>query len=138
TWPQAKKHNQWPGEGPNKGRMGDPVFDAFYASQVESLASAIELQRLIKAAGTALLDKIGPAVIITHSQAGPYAWLLADSRPKAVKGIVAIESLGQPFRSGVVKEDTTRKYGLLCAITDIPLTYSPPATNADGLKPIEE
>ena len=138
TWPQAKKHSQWPGEGPNKGRKGDPIFDAFYASQVVSLASAIELQTLVKAAGTALLDKIGPTIIITHSQAGPYAWLLADSRPKAVKGIVAIESLGPPFRGGVVKEDTTRKYGLPWGLTDIPLTFSPPAKNADDLKPVEE
>ena len=29
-WPQAKLHTQWPGEGPNKGRKGDPIFDAFY------------------------------------------------------------------------------------------------------------
>src|SRR5688572_29685161 len=24
TWPQAKKHTQWPGVSSNKGRMGDP------------------------------------------------------------------------------------------------------------------
>jgi hypothetical protein len=36
TWPQAKKHTQWPGEGPNKGKKGDPIFDAFYATQVET------------------------------------------------------------------------------------------------------
>ena len=28
TWPQAKTHTQWPGEGPNKGQKGDPIFDA--------------------------------------------------------------------------------------------------------------
>ena len=33
TWPQAKKHTQWPGEGPNKGQKGDPIFDAFYATR---------------------------------------------------------------------------------------------------------
>jgi pimeloyl-ACP methyl ester carboxylesterase len=38
-WPQAGKHTQWPGNGPLKGRRGDPIFDAFYATQVESLAS---------------------------------------------------------------------------------------------------
>ena len=30
AWPQARRHTQWPGEG----RVGDPVFDQFYASQV--------------------------------------------------------------------------------------------------------
>ena len=32
TWAQAKKHTQWPGDGPNKGQKGDPIFDAFYAT----------------------------------------------------------------------------------------------------------
>jgi hypothetical protein len=32
SWPQAKLHTQWPGEGPNKGKKGDSVFDAFYAT----------------------------------------------------------------------------------------------------------
>ena len=39
TWPQAKKHTQWPGDGPNKGKKGDPIFDAFYATQVETVIS---------------------------------------------------------------------------------------------------
>ena len=34
-WPQAKLHTQWPGSG----HIGDPVFDAFYATQVPYLAS---------------------------------------------------------------------------------------------------
>ncbi|UBB15381.1 alpha/beta hydrolase family protein [Comamonas odontotermitis] len=84
-WPQAKHHTQWPGDGPNKGRVGDPVFDQFYASQVEYLASNAETQTLIRSAGEALLDRIGPAILLTHSQAGPFGWLLADARPKLVK-----------------------------------------------------
>src|SRR5919197_3145706 len=39
TWPQAKKHTQWPGDGPGKGQKGDPIFDAFYATQVETVIS---------------------------------------------------------------------------------------------------
>ncbi len=138
TWPQAKKHTQWPSQGEKSGQMGDPVFDAFYATQVESLASAIEIQRLVQAAGTALLDKIGPAILITHSQAGAFAWLLADQRPQAVKGIVAIEPSGPPFRNVLVKEDTSRQWGLPWGITDIPLTYAPPAKDASELAPVQE
>jgi len=41
-WPQAKLHSQWPGTG----HIGDPVFDAFYATQVPYLADAAETQRL--------------------------------------------------------------------------------------------
>ena len=45
NWPQAKKQTQWPGEGPGKGKKGDPVFDAFYATQVEALASTEETEK---------------------------------------------------------------------------------------------
>ncbi len=126
NWPQAKLHTQWPGTRPTKGRHGDPIFDAFYATQVESLASNAETQTLIQAAGSALLDKIGPAIIVTHSQAGPFGWLLADSRPSLVKGIVAIEPAGPPFQNEVTNQDPARPWGL----ADIPLTYDPPARPA--------
>jgi pimeloyl-ACP methyl ester carboxylesterase len=134
AWPQAKKHTQWPGEGANKGRRGDPIFDAFYATQVESLSSAAETQTLVQAAGTAMLDKIGPAIVVTHSQAGPFGWLLADSRPKTVKGIVAIEPTGPPFQNAVVNEDKNRAWG----IADIPLTYDPPVRTASDLAAVRE
>jgi pimeloyl-ACP methyl ester carboxylesterase len=134
NWPQAKKHTQWPSDSPNKGRRGDPVFDAFYATQVESLASAVETQTLIQAAGSALLDKIGPAIVVTHSQSGPFGWLLADSRPNAVKGIVAIEPTGPPFQNAVTNEDMSRPWG----ITDIPLTYDPPVKAAIDLAKVRE
>jgi pimeloyl-ACP methyl ester carboxylesterase len=129
-WPQARKHTQWPGTG----RKGDPVFDAFYATQVEGLESAVETQTLVRAAGAALLDKIGPAILVTHSQSGSFGWLLADARPKAVKGIVAIEPNGPPFRDAVFDEDKNRAWG----ITDIPITYAPPAKKAAELAIIQE
>jgi hypothetical protein len=50
NWPQGKKHTQWPGESAKKGQMGEPMFDAFYATQVASLGSAVETQTLIQAA----------------------------------------------------------------------------------------
>src|SRR5215213_6950365 len=45
-WPQAKLHTQWPGDGPNKGQRGDPVFDQFYSSQVQYIASNATTQSL--------------------------------------------------------------------------------------------
>src|SRR5258708_37436505 len=39
TWPQAKKHTQWPGDAANKRQKGDPAFDALHATQRETLAS---------------------------------------------------------------------------------------------------
>jgi pimeloyl-ACP methyl ester carboxylesterase len=41
-------------------------------------------------AGAALLDKIGPAILISHSQGGQLTWLIGDARPGLVKGIVAV------------------------------------------------
>jgi pimeloyl-ACP methyl ester carboxylesterase len=121
TWPQAKKHTQWPGTG----RKGDPVFDAFYATQVESLASDVETQQLTQAAGAALLDKIGPAILLTHSQSGLLGWVIADARPALVKGIIAIEPSGPPFHNNAKGDPKARPYG----VTDIALKYDPPVTD---------
>ena len=122
TWPQAKKHTQWPGDGANKGRKGDPIFDAFYATQVETVLNAEETQQRNKDAVAALLDKIGPAIVLTHSQSGPYGWLIADARPALVKAVLAIEPAGPPFEATIIGTGRTRPWGP----TDIPITYDPP------------
>lgn len=132
-WPQAQLHTQWPG-GERKGTRGDPVFDAFYATQVEGIASAVETQSLVKTAGTALLDRVGPAIVVTHSQAGPFGWILADARRSAVKAIVAIEPNGPPFQNAITGEDRARAWGL----ADIPLTYDPPVHDPAELRPERE
>jgi pimeloyl-ACP methyl ester carboxylesterase len=38
-----------------------------------------------------LLDRIGPAIIVTHSAGGPSGWLAMAARPDKVKGVLAIE-----------------------------------------------
>lgn len=38
-----------------------------------------------------LLDRIGPAIIVTHSNGGPSGWLSMAARPDLVKGVLAIE-----------------------------------------------
>ena len=122
-WPQAKLHTQWPGTG----HKGDPAFDQFYASQVEYLGSNVETQSANQAAGAALLDRIGPAVLVTHSRAGPFGWLIADARPALVKGIVAMEPQGPPIQSG---ERKTAAWG----VADIALGYAPPILKASELQ----
>jgi len=125
-WPQAKLHTQWPGTG----RKGDPVFDAFYASQVESLASDVETQTLTQKAGAALLDKIGPAILLTHSQSGLLGWVIAEARPQLVKGIVALEPSGPPFHNAAPGDPKARAFG----ITDLPVTYDPPVSEAAQIR----
>jgi len=129
-WPQAKLHTQWPGTGPKHGQIGDPIFDQFYASQVQFLASNAETQKLVQHAAAALLDRIGPAIVLTHSQSGPFGWLIADVRPKLVKAIVAVEPSGPPFQDTVIGKDKARAWG----VTDIPITYDPPITDPSQLQ----
>lgn len=133
-YPQAKLHTQWPGTG----MPGDPVFDHFFASQLEDIADVNVIEKLNRAAGIALLDRIGAAILLTHSQSGPFGWQLADARPKLVKGILAIEPNGPPFHENTVTgaprwfEDGA--LGRPWGITRGPLTYDPPASNPGDLR----
>jgi pimeloyl-ACP methyl ester carboxylesterase len=133
-WPQAHLHTQWPG----RGEPGDPVFDQFYASQLPSIRDFTLQQFLNRDAILALLEKIGPAILLTHSQSGAFGWPVADARPDLVKAILAVEPNGPPFfdvenvASPVWFRDSatqTRPWG----ITAAPLSYSPPAANASEL-----
>ena len=119
AWPQSALHTQWPGEGTMAFR--DETDRQFIASQVEYLVHNADSQRLTKDCGLALLREIGPAVLLTHSQAGPFGWLLADEAPELVKGIVALEPSGPPF-SADLSSPIAKSYG----IADLPLHYDPP------------
>lgn len=130
TWPQARLHTQGQGEGPNRGKRGHPVFDAGYARAVAYLESNAETQMLVQKAGTALLDRIGPAILVTHSQAGPFGWLLADARPKLVRGIIAVEPSGPPLRNATRSNEPARPWGP----TEIPITYDPPVKDPGELR----
>lgn len=121
-WPQAAKHTQWPGTGV----MGDPIFDAFYASTVQFNGNESYLQEATQKAGAALLDRIGkPAILVGHSQAGAYPPLIADVRRDLVKAMVLLEPKGPPFREAVFSTTWTRPWG----ITDFPITYDPPVND---------
>jgi pimeloyl-ACP methyl ester carboxylesterase len=134
NWPGREKHTQWPGEGPNKGKKGDPVFDAFYATQVETVISPEVTQQRNQDAGAALLDKIGPAIILTHSQSGPFGWLIADVRPKLVKGIIAVEPSGPPFENTIIGTGKSRAWGP----ADIKLTYDPPVNDPKEIEVVRD
>jgi len=126
-WPAADQHSQWPGTG----LQGDPLFDRFFLSQVEMLVDRDEIERSNRDAGIALLDEIGEAILLTHSQSGPFGWLLADARPQLVKAILAVEPNGPPFRDISFKGEPdwfayqpneSRRWG----VTRLPLHFDPP------------
>src|SRR6516164_824497 len=84
-----------------QGAQGRPDLRRVLATQVETVVSNEETQQRNKEAGAALLDRIGPAVVLTHSQSGAFGWLIADARPRLVKAIVAIEPAGPPFEATI-------------------------------------
>ena len=133
-WPQAKLHTQWPG----RGVPGDADFDQFYASQMPSIQDFTLQQELNRDAIVALLEKIGPSILLTHSQSGAFGWPVADARPDLVKAILAVEPNGPPFftvdnvPAPEWYRDVTppqRPWG----VTAVPLTYSPAVATASDL-----
>jgi hypothetical protein len=144
AWPQAHLHTQWPGVSllpphgclsncVKTGMMGDPIFDAYYASVAQALNNSPEQELTMREAGLALLDKIGPAVLITHSQGGLAGWSWSDARPELVEALVQIEPKGPPFREAIFSDAFARPWGL----TSIPLTYSPSPLPANSSHPLD-
>jgi len=136
--PRSRHHDQWPGTGVR----GDADFDQFYSSQVESLSDGRRTQELNRAALVALLDRIGRAVLLTHSQSGSFGWAVADARPDLVAAILAVEPHGPPFHTVMFEPAGGAWYryaegrSLPWGISALPLTYEPPASTADDLQPV--
>jgi pimeloyl-ACP methyl ester carboxylesterase len=121
-FPQAHLHTQMPAANGKPGQPGDRIDDELFASMVQSIPTATGVQeRLTKAAGAALLDRIGPAILLTHSQAGAFGWQIADARPGMVKAIIAVEPALSP--TDPASGSQAPAYG----ITLTPITYAPPA-----------
>jgi pimeloyl-ACP methyl ester carboxylesterase len=113
--------------------------------------------RMNVAALAALLDRIGPAIVLVHSQSGQYGWPLAQARPALVRAIVGAEPTGPPVHDLVVPgaarfgmdfanatavdgtaqfrdDPRLKRYGL----SDIPMEYSPPVTAASPLTFVQQ
>ena len=137
-WPQAHLHRKWPGGG----GMDDPWTIALSASQAVEIENFHTQQELNRDALVALVDKIGPSIILGHSQAGAFLWPVADARPNAIKAILAIEPNGPPVRAvDFVGAPDWFKYGgvsLAYGISDVPLTYDPPVKDPSELKFVQQ
>jgi len=133
-WPHAHLHTQWPGEG----RAGDPAFEQFYASQFPSLVSFPKQQELNRDALVVLLDKIGPAILLTHSQSGAFQWPVADARPNLVKALVAVEPSGPPVHdienTGAPDWFKDAERTKVSGLNDVPLGYDPPLAGGAKLE----
>src|SRR5215467_15732234 len=87
-FPQAKLHTQWPGSG----TVGDPIFDQFMAETLPMIGDAKVREAVNRDATIALIDRIGPAILMPHSQSAAPAWLVADARPQLVKALLMVEA----------------------------------------------
>lgn len=123
--PAAGLHTQWPGgRGP-----GDPIYDQWLAPSGPMLASWADMHALEQVRLAELLDQVGPAVLVTHSAAGPGTFLAADARPDQVAALIAIEVIGPPFA-----KRPEMGLDLAWGLASAPLTYDPPASTPEDLQ----
>ncbi len=120
---------------PGKKVAGDPAYEQSRRGSQASVelpfglpdpvAVSARMDGYDRAAGAALLDRIGPAILVTHSRSGATGWQIADARPDLVKAIVAAEPNGPPFYNapplGQPGDPVSRPFG----ITYAPLAYEP-------------
>jgi pimeloyl-ACP methyl ester carboxylesterase len=137
-WPQAVLHTQWPGNG----EPDDPATLQLAMSQLPAIADFDKQQPLVRDALIALVDKIGPSILMTHSQGGAFGWPVADARPDKVKAILAVEPNGPPGRAleftGAPDYFKEGKNALAYGITSVPLTYAPALSDPSDLKFVKE
>ena len=103
------------GRWPGSGEVDDPGIAAFMAQQRPMRFDTAEYtHELTRRRGAELFERIGPAVLITHSAGGPFGWLVADARPDLVRALVSVEGIGPTALA-------------------VPLRYDPPAASVAEL-----
>ena len=127
-------HTQWPGSG----TIGDPIFDQFMAETLSMIGDAKVREAVNRDATVALLDRIGPAILMPHSQSAAPVWLAADARPRLVKALLMVEAgtasfydvklVGPPrwFEDGRL----AKPFG----VTYAPITYDPPVKGVEDFE----
>ncbi len=119
--PKVKeKHTQWPFDTEDGAKL-DEYIAPFGPLPADIAAwQQMDADRLAQ-----LLDRIGPAIIMTHSASGSDGWLVADRRPDLVVAIITVEPMGPAFAD-------TPNIGALCwGLTAAPITYDPPRSSAE-------
>jgi pimeloyl-ACP methyl ester carboxylesterase len=76
----------------DKIKFPKQVVDQYMAQLVPNTESTNEFSYETGNALAALLDKIGPAVVMGHSQGGRYVMTAQTLRPKLMKGVILVEA----------------------------------------------
>jgi pimeloyl-ACP methyl ester carboxylesterase len=80
----TKQSKQYPGGGASESR--EVAMHTASSEPGPTVPNAVLKEDLAE-----LLDRIGPAIVVTHSAGGPSGWLSMDARPNLVKAVLAIE-----------------------------------------------
>lgn len=84
-------------------------LDQFFTT---SIAQVTDEDEEVTSSLVALLDRIGPAILVAHSQSGRFACLTAIRSPN-VRAIISFEGVGNPFPIGEVPPAIPRFDGRL-------------------------
>jgi pimeloyl-ACP methyl ester carboxylesterase len=126
--PFAHLHTQWPGD---RDDPNDPALLQFLAASGPFSADAADRQALEQKRLVELVDKIGPAFVVSNSLGGPAGFLLADARPDLVVALVQVEPIGPAFAT-MFGPDT-----LQWGVTAAPMTFDPPVSSPSELSLVE-
>jgi pimeloyl-ACP methyl ester carboxylesterase len=91
TYPDNEHPQLWPGSQFPEGEENYDQFQRSWNIESGALDNDVNADALAK-----LLDKTGPAIVMTHSMGGTIGWRL-PFRTDKVKAIVALEPGGTPF-----------------------------------------
>lgn len=69
-------------------------LDAYAQFMKQGVPRWVTTDDAIVAAYIELVDKVGPCVLLVHSQAGSFSFKVAEARPDKVKALVAVEPSG--------------------------------------------
>ncbi|WP_426516797.1 alpha/beta fold hydrolase [Diaminobutyricibacter sp. McL0618] len=119
----AEAHTQWPWARSAEGyEIAQLAASAGFIAADFAAANDIDGRRLSE-----LLDRTGPAVLITHSVGAVGGWLAATLNPASVLAVVAIEPMGPPFTS------IPGLGSLTWGVTAVPLPTEPPILGPEEL-----
>lgn len=84
--------NQFPTEG-----------DQYLSFMRQVVARYLGTDEYVIAAYIALLERVGPSVVIAHSQGGAFAWQVAQRRPDLFRALVLVEPAGTGVAADAAK-----------------------------------
>ncbi|GGG24295.1 esterase [Caldovatus sediminis] len=101
------------GDGPGSWARGTTMPGVLFPTDRESYLNFtkqvvprfLTTDAMILEAYLALLDRVGPSVVMVHSQAGQFGWRAAQERPHLVRALVAVE----PAATGLAEKAAALK-----------------------------